>query len=202
MRIVPIAGNNRIYSSNVYLVLGEWNHIDDVNTLIDVGNDPSIIDKIGEINTGFGKNKVEQVILTHSHSDHTGILPLIKKAFHPKVYAFSPYLDGVDRALKHGDTLQMGESMFTIFHTPGHSSDSITLFNREQGILFVGDTQILIRTSDGGYSLEFYQALECVCREKICIIYPGHGKPLTTNIHELMMLTLRNVRRLQSEAKS
>jgi len=87
MKIVPILGKNNVYSSNVYMVMGDWKRIEDVNTLVDVGNDLSIIEVIGKMNMGVGKSKVEQVILTHDHSDHTGILPLIKAAFHPKVYA-------------------------------------------------------------------------------------------------------------------
>ncbi|MFH0999163.1 MAG: MBL fold metallo-hydrolase [Pseudomonadota bacterium] len=70
MKIVPILGKNNVYSSNVYTVMGDWKRIEDVNTLVDVGNDPSIIEVIGKMNMGVGKSKVEQVILTHDHFDH------------------------------------------------------------------------------------------------------------------------------------
>lgn len=82
MRLINLyKPKNAIYSSNVYLILGDWSAIDDVNTLIDVGNDPSIIERIATAPTGLGKRPVEQVIITHNHSDHTGILPLIRKLY-------------------------------------------------------------------------------------------------------------------------
>ena len=195
MKIVPIIGNNNVYSSNVYLILGEWKRIKDVSTLVDVGNDPSIVDVIEKINTGLGKSKIEQVILTHSHSDHTGILPLIINAFHPKVYAFLPFLEGVDAVLKHGDKIQIGESEFEVIHTPGHSSDSISLYNKERGILFVGDTQVIVRSTDGDYEMEYYHALKTLCKNDVREIYFGHGEPLMQNAHEALLMSLENVRK-------
>jgi glyoxylase-like metal-dependent hydrolase (beta-lactamase superfamily II) len=195
VKIVPIVGNNNVYSSNVYLILGEWKRIEDVNTLVDVGNDPSIVDVIENINTGLGKSKIDQVILTHNHSDHTGILPLIINAFHPRVYAFSPFMEGVDEVLEHGDKIRLGESMFEVIHTPGHSSDSISLYNKERGTLFVGDTQVIVHASDGEFEMDYYHALKTLCKENVREIYFGHGEPLMKNAHEMLLMSLRNVRK-------
>ncbi len=200
MKIIPILGNNNIYSSNVYMVQGDWKRIEDLNTLVDVGNDPSIIEVIGKMNGGVGKNKVEQVILTHDHSDHTGILPLIKAAFHPKVYAFSPFMEGVDHILKHGDTLRMGDRDFEVLHTPGHSSDSVCLYNKDHGDLFVGDTPVMIRSVDGAYENVFFQAMIKLCRRDIKTIYFGHGEPLVHNAQDMLQASLRNVRTSLSNA--
>ncbi|MCK5170477.1 MAG: MBL fold metallo-hydrolase, partial [Bacteroidales bacterium] len=111
-----------MYTSNVFLVLGAWKTIDDVNTLIDVGRDKSIIRKIENINTGLGKKKIDQVILTHSHSDHAGILPVIKEIFNPKIYAFNSHLKGIDQTLRDGDKLRLGEKQFEVFHITAHSN--------------------------------------------------------------------------------
>ena len=194
MKIIPILGKNDVYSSNVYMVMGDWKRIEDLNTLVDVGNDPSIIEVIGKMNGGVGKNKVEQVILTHDHSDHTGILPLIKAAFHPKVYAFSPFLEGVDHILKHGDTIRMGDREFEVLHTPGHSSDSICLYNPDHGVLFVGDTPVMIRSVDGAYEEAFFQALAILCSRNIQTIYFGHGDPVVDHAQDMLRTSLRNVR--------
>ena len=59
-----IQTKSMVYSSNVYLVLGDWSAIDDVNTLIDVGNDPAILEQISLAPTGVGKKPIEQVIFT------------------------------------------------------------------------------------------------------------------------------------------
>ncbi len=73
-----LSAKSKIYTSNVYLLTGDWNCIQDVNTLVDVGRDPSVIDEIYQASTGVGKTKVEKVILTHNHYDHTSLLPQIK----------------------------------------------------------------------------------------------------------------------------
>ena len=108
MKIINLTEKGTIYTSNVYLVRGTWNTMEDVNTLVDVGMDQAIVKRINESSTGVGKQRVAQVVLTHSHSDHTGILPLIREIFHPRVYAFSPYIGGVDHLLRDGDMVRMG----------------------------------------------------------------------------------------------
>ena len=200
MKIIPILGKNNVYSSNVYMVMGDWKRIEDMNTLVDVGNDPSIIEVIGNMNMGVGKNKVDQVILTHDHSDHTGILPLIRAAFHPKVYAFSPFMEGVDHVLKHGDVIRMGDRDFEVIHTPGHSSDSVCLYNPDHGVLFVGDTPVMIRSVDGGYENAFFQAMMLLCSRKIETIYFGHGDPLVNRAQDMLQTSLQNVRISMSNA--
>jgi glyoxylase-like metal-dependent hydrolase (beta-lactamase superfamily II) len=194
MKVMPIVGTKRIYSSNVYLVMGDWKRIEDMTTLVDVGNDPSIIDIISSIHTGIGKNKVDQVVLTHDHSDHSGILPQIKAAFHPKVYAFSPFLEGVDHLLQDGDILRLGDQDFEVLHTPGHSSDSICLYNPDHGDLFVGDTPVVIRSKDGEYEETFYQSLLRLCRRQVNTIYFGHGEPQYHKAQETLLFSLQNVR--------
>lgn len=171
-----------------------------MNTLIDVGNDPSIIDVIESMNGGAGKKKVDQVVLTHSHYDHTGILPLIKKAFHPKIYAFSPFMDGVDHPLKHGDTLRIGDENFEVLHTPGHSTDSICLHNKEHGSLFVGDTPVIIHSASSTHEEAFYRVMADLCRKNIKAIYFGHGEPLSRSVLEILKTSLDNIRKNRSRA--
>ena len=115
MKIINLTENSKLYTANVFLALGEWNAVDDMNTLIDVGS---------------------------NHSDHSSLLPQIKKIFNPKIYAFDIFLKGVDQVLKDGDMIRIGEKQFEVFHTPIHSSDSICLFCKENGKIFVGDTPI------------------------------------------------------------
>ena len=194
MKVIPIQGANYVYTCNVYLVLGAWNRLEDVNTLVDVGNDPSIVEALQTINAGVGKNKVEQVVLTHDHSDHTGILPLIRKAFHPVVCAFSPFFEGGDRVLRHGDTIRMGSGLFEVIHTPGHSSDSICLFNREHGTLFAGDSPLVVRSPGSSYEEGFLRAMESLGERDVRTIYFGHGEPLTQHANETLANSLAHVR--------
>jgi glyoxylase-like metal-dependent hydrolase (beta-lactamase superfamily II) len=196
MKIINVPGAQHIYSSNVYLLVGDWKRIEDLNTLIDVGSDPNIVQVLNQFDTGIGKKRVEQVILTHCHSDHTAALPAIVQAFHPRVYAFSPFVDGIDQVLKNGDRLRIGERMAEIIHTPGHSSDSISIYIEEEDVLFVGDAPVIIRTlGGGGYEEDYLDALMELNLRKVRDIYFGHGEPLLNDAQEALLTSLKNVRK-------
>ncbi|MBW2031379.1 MAG: hypothetical protein JRJ31_20155 [Deltaproteobacteria bacterium] len=46
MRIVNLTSDSNTYTSNVYLLLGDWRAMDDVNTLVDVGRDQGVTEKM------------------------------------------------------------------------------------------------------------------------------------------------------------
>ena len=100
MRIVMLENSGQLHTSAVYLVMGGASRLEDVNTLVDVGQDPAILASIERAPAEVGKWPVEQVVLTHGHSDHCALLPRIRAAFHAKVFAFSPSIDGVDGLLR------------------------------------------------------------------------------------------------------
>ncbi len=181
------------YTSNVYLVRGTHNAIPDVNTLIDVGRDPQVIDAIQKASTGVGKKRIAQVILTHSHYDHASLLPEIKRLFSPIAYAFAP-IEGVDRTLRGGETMRMGDEYFEIIYLPGHSHDSVCIFCPHTGDLFSGDTPLNIRTRCEDYSEEFIKGIEKLSQLKVRTIYPGHGNPITNNVQQMISDTHENIR--------
>ncbi len=184
MRIVMLENSGQVYTSQVYLVLGGASRLEDVNTLVDVGQDPAILASLEQAPTGVGKWPVEQVVLTHGHSDHCALLGRVREAFHPRVLAFSPSIDGVDALLCDGDTIRMGDGAFEVIHMPGHSSDSICLYNQAEGVLFAGDSPVLITSSTGTYEAGFLAALEKLCARDVRRIYFGHGAPLTEHCNE------------------
>ena len=192
MRILMLANSGRIYTSQVYLVLGDASALEDVNTLVDVGQDPAILASLEQAPTGVGKWPVEQVVLTHSHSDHCALLPRVREVFQPKVLAFSPSVDGVDGLLRDGETIRMGDEDFEVIHMPGHSSDSICLYNEAEGVLFAGDSPLLIASRLGTYEAGFVAGLEKLCARDVRRIYFGHGAPLTERCNE----TLRESQRM------
>ena len=155
-----------------------------MNTLVDVGADPAILASIERAPTGVGKWAVEQVVVTHSHSDHCALLPEVRAAYHPRVLAFSPSLAGVDATVRDGDTLRMGDRTVRSDPRPGHSSDSICLYNEAEGVLFAGDTPLLITSSDRKLRGRVSAALEKLCARDVRRIYFGHGPPLTERCNE------------------
>ncbi|MCX5810847.1 MAG: MBL fold metallo-hydrolase [Proteobacteria bacterium] len=193
MKVIPLRGNNLIYTCNSYLVLGSWNALHYMNTLVDVGTDGSIIAEIEKINTGVGKRPVEQVVITHNHFDHAGGIREIKLRYNPKIYAYKDS-EGIDEVLKDGQVISMGDREFEVIHTPGHSSDSVCLYCEEEKTLFSGDTPVRIVTVGGSYSGEFISAFEKITRRNIHTIYSGHDRPIRERARDMMTTTLKNMK--------
>ncbi len=78
----------------------------------------------------------------------------------------------------------MGDRIFQVIHTPSHSSDSICLYNEAEGVLFAGDTPLLITSLEGSYEAGFQAAFEKLCACDIRRIYFGHGPPLTERCNQ------------------
>lgn len=193
MRVIELTKNPASYSCRSYLILGDWNQLGDVNTLVDPGSDGYIIDQINGISTGFGKLAVEQIILTHNHFDHSAGVAALKDRFGAMVYGFCPGPD-VDELLYDGQFLKVGDGYGEVVHTPGHSSDSICLYIPKEQILFCGDTQLRVITTDGVYTAEFLTALEKLAERRVERIYPGHDQPLLGNGTQLIRRSLELVR--------
>lgn len=193
MRVILLENSGQIYTSNVYLVLGNWSGLGDVNTLIDTGRDPAVLDSLGHAPTGVGKRAVEQVLLTHGHYDHVELVAALRERFQPTVAGFRGSVEGLDRVLEDGDELQAGDQTFEVLHTPGHSSDSICLYCRREGALFAGDAPLLINSGNGTYEEDFAAALKKICARDIRTIYFGHGAPLTADCNNRLQRSLEIV---------
>ena len=189
--------SSMLYSCNVYFVQGDWNAINAANTLVDVGSDPGVIDRIAGMPAGIGGRVIEQVILTHSHSDHTAILELVREKFKPVVYARSASL-APDVLLEDGQRLVCGDREFQVIWTPGHSEDSVCLYSPSDGTLFAGDVPVVVRSGEDNYDDRLVQTLERLCREETRTIYFGHGPSLHKDVQAVLTESLRNVRAAQS----
>lgn len=192
MKIICLESNPKIYSCRSYLVLGSWNRLEDINTLVDIGADGYIIKQIGTTSTGVGKRPVEQVIITHGHFDHAGGLVQVNDMYKPVVLA-NARIEGASRIITDGEIIRMGDRDFEVIYTPGHSNDSICLYCAEDKVLFSGDTPLQIRTPGGSYSAGFIKSLEKIASRDIKVIYSGHDLPNMENVDEMIRNTLVNV---------
>ncbi|MBI2418856.1 MAG: MBL fold metallo-hydrolase [Ignavibacteriales bacterium] len=190
MKVIKLQHNPAIYCGNAYLLLGDWNKLDDVNTVIDTTSDSFITKHIDEINTGLGKNAVDRIILTHSHFDHNGGVAVMKKKYDCEVLAYLPGSD-ITRTVHDGEEIKIADCYFTVIHTPGHSSDSICLYCKKDGVLFSGDTSIRVYQNDGTYTADFVESIEKLSKLHVRIVYPGHGDPITENPDGIIKETLK-----------
>lgn len=124
--------------------------------IIDAGFDPQpLIDYIRENNL-----HPTQVILTHAHLDHIAGLHVIRAAW-PDIpilihsaerdFLSQPELNlsiALDEPIiapeptgmiQHGDHLKLDGIRFEVRHTPGHSPGGISLYQHDEGVVFVGD---------------------------------------------------------------
>jgi glyoxylase-like metal-dependent hydrolase (beta-lactamase superfamily II) len=142
--------------------------------------------------------RITHVINTHCHADHTAGNAAIKEQTQAKILiheldarglkkrtskVFSRMLGGKgspqpDILLRDGDRIDIGETVLTVLHTPGHSMGSICLYT--EGHVFTGDTLFVggVGRTDlaGGSS----QLLLRSIKEKIytlpgnTTVWPGH----------------------------
>lgn len=101
---------------------------------------------------------LEKLVITHEHEDHTGNCKLIKEKFGIPVYAHpdavktaaDPPAIQIYRKVMWGrqpavkiecipHIISTSRFQFKVFHTPGHSADHISLFERKNRWLFCGD---------------------------------------------------------------
>ncbi len=193
MKIVALQKHDRIYSCRSYLILGDWNRIQDINTLIDPGTDGFVLAEIERLSTGFGKVAIEQIILTHNHFDHSAGVMAIKKRYGAKVLAFSD-LPGLDELVEDGRFIKAGDDVLEVIHTPGHSSDSICLYAPAAKSLFAGDTQLKAHGAGETYSEAYLAGLLKLADREIKTIYYGHDEPLNSGCREAILASLHSLR--------
>ena len=87
--------------------------------------------------------KLDYILNTHHHWDHTGGNLKLKREWNCSVYGFKEdarRIPGIDFGLKEGDTVLVGELCFEVFYVPGHTLGHIAFWDKENKILFCGDT--------------------------------------------------------------
>jgi metallo-beta-lactamase class B len=121
------------------------------NILLNTGtpkSGPMIVDSIRKL--GFKPEDIKIIINGHGHSDHAGAFAFIKEQTHAQVAIMQPDVamveDGgksdfhygkdwqvmgqppvkVDRILRSGDTVKLGDVILTGYNTPGHTKGATT----------------------------------------------------------------------------
>ncbi|QIG50225.1 MBL fold metallo-hydrolase [Nordella sp. HKS 07] len=165
-------------------------------------------------------------LLSHLHFDHTGNfhrfadtaladLPILRDSmrdglFHAPEEMFLGARDGVSwtpmaigQWWSIGQRVDLGGKELEIVATPGHSPESISLFDREQGILLAADFLYLgnLYGQIPGASLPDYlaaaEALDSLLPDD-ALILGAHGKPLPDGTHVAPRLARRDLEDLMT----
>ena len=123
--------------------------------------------------------KVKYVINTHHHFDHTIGNEAIVKKTNSKIIQHKASNLKNDMIVSDGDTIKFGDSELSVYHTPGHSEDSMCLIG--DGKIFTGDTLFVGNCGrvdlPGGSARKLYHSLFDVIynMDENLILYPGHN---------------------------
>ena len=150
--------------------------------------DPSWdLDKITQIVEEQNLNP-KYIVNTHWHDDHTRGNEELAAEISAKIVQHEVSTLQNDMTVKDGDSIKFGCSELVVYHTPGHSKDSICLVG--DGKIFSGDTLFVGNCGridlPGGSSRELYHSLFDVISnlDDGLIMYPGHdyGSAQTSTI--------------------
>ena len=85
--------------------------------------------------------KLEAILITHHHYDHTGGIIKLNEKWNPEVYGpKGGHIQGIKRELSEKSIIKILDTEFVIFETPGHTLDHITYYSKDLNSLFCGDT--------------------------------------------------------------
>lgn len=215
MDIFPIPG--RDYDSNIYVIDGE------IPTIVDTGTGFYSQMNIEAIQKIVALHKIRQILLTHEHYDHVGGVEDILRAAGDtaKIFAhqdvvsklkggkstFAEMLGGrmpcieVDVPLSDNARITVGSDSFQVLYTPGHSIGSLCFYNKEDGVLFSGDT-VFAHGGFGRYDFPggdfdlLLHSIEKLASLDIKNLYPGHGPIIEECGKDHLQASLLNIRSL------
>ena len=126
-------------------------------------------DEIDKIKTYISDKEIVGVIITHYHFDHIGALNYFDKSLI------------LDRSSLEEKEYNIEGFKFEVLYTPGHKEDSITIYFKEDNVMFTGD--FIFKSSigridlPGGNVIDMLNSLSKMKRyNKDIVVYPGHGE--------------------------
>jgi len=168
-------------------------YLSEFQTLIDVGDRADRNEILSDSLSVFQPTDIKQVIFTHLHYDHIGNFDLFTKAnFYAsgkEIKSLKENREGtiLDTSLsnifnckiKNISSIKLPFHRFLIIETPGHTIGSMCIFDKQEKILFSGDT-LFDRGSIGRTDLptsvpsSMKQSLQKLKALDYKILCPGH----------------------------
>ncbi|HVV29519.1 MAG TPA: MBL fold metallo-hydrolase, partial [Mycobacteriales bacterium] len=119
-----------------------------------------------------GEREVGAVLVTHHHLDHAeGLASFSARTGVP----LTPVADG--------DVIRVDGLTLHVLGTPGHTADSVTFLDRDEGCLYTGDTLLgegttVVAHPDGRLG-DYLDSLRRLAGVEATRIRPGHGPDVT-----------------------
>jgi len=136
---------------------------------------------------GEAGQRIEQIVLTHRHPDHSAGAARLAELTRAPVRAVDPAHRLGSEGLAAGDVLDVGGCILQVIATPGHSDDSVCLELAADGAVLTGDTvlgrgtTVIARDGSLGDYLDSLHRLRRLAAEtRLVALLPGHG-PLLAN---------------------
>ena len=187
----PNSGPFTFHGTNSYLIG------DNDLTLIDPG--PDLADHEAAIIKAVNGRRVAQILITHTHIDHTPLAKILKAKFNCPVLGCAPHhaarplqlgeinpLDASadrdyqpDHVMIDGDVINTSAGKIRAVTTPGHTANHLCFALEDAKILFSGDHVMAWATSivappDGAMS-DYMASLDRLLARDDQTYLPGHG---------------------------
>lgn len=145
-------------------------------------------DEFEKIKNNISK-KVIGVVITHFHDDHIGALDEILEYYKIRCYSIKNMKEGLNN---------IDDFSFEVIYTPGHKEDAITLYFKEESVMFTGDFifyNSIGRTDfEGGSNIEMKKSIKHILEyPKDILVYPGHGPETSLNEEERTLSYFFNI---------
>jgi glyoxylase-like metal-dependent hydrolase (beta-lactamase superfamily II) len=152
--------------------------------------------------------RIAQIVITHTHSDHSSLAPALRERTGASTYGEGPHRAarplhegeasmeaGADRRfvpdvrLRDGDTIEGRGFALETVATPGHTANHLAFALKGTEILFSGDHVMawstpIVAPPDGGMG-DYLASLEKLRRRPESVYLPGHG-PAARDAHLLV----------------
>ncbi|GBR31211.1 hydroxyacylglutathione hydrolase [Gluconobacter kondonii] len=103
--------------------------------IVDPGEAGPILDEIGD-------GRLDMILLTHHHADHTAGTEALRERYGAQVYEprqNQERLPRLDHAVEEGDVVSLGNTKIQVLSTPGHAVGHVSYVVAEVPVLFCGD---------------------------------------------------------------
>lgn len=193
-------------TTNIYMVEDQAELV-----VIDAGYDyPEATDSIVSYIHSLGSVRVKGILLTHHHKDHCPgakklavalNCPIFCHPFEVKAIEAQIHPTKITSIIEEGDVLQVGSLSLAILHTPGHTRGHISVWLKQEGLLFTGDNIVGQGTTwigpPDGDLVDYLATLRRFLKLQPSTIAPGHGEMIQNPTEKIQFFIQRRLQREQ-----